>query len=333
MIRRALAAITVIASLVSTAAAQERVKVGTQRLIESGPLFLADARGYFKAEGLEVAMAAYAAPQLVVEGLAGGATDLALTEFTATAFNLAAQGKIKAIAAQAREKRDYEGHEIVASIPASERGMRKPENLANTVVGVTQMGTPSHYQFGQIARHKGFDFAGLTVKQMQTLDGLVHAVRTGAVDAAIVPAIYARELLVSNQARLIGWYSDLDEQQLGALFASAAMLKARRPVVEKFVRAYRRGIADYAAMLRLDRYKKRVSDDKSQAVAATIARYVYPGRAPAAAVPTVEVGALYIEPQAALDTADLGRQIDWYNPQGLVGSGVDAGKIIDSSFK
>ncbi|MDP2295784.1 MAG: ABC transporter substrate-binding protein [Pseudolabrys sp.] len=333
MIRRSLATLSVIAALLVPAAAQERVKVGTQRLIASGPLFLADARGYFKAEGLEVAMTAYAAPQLVVEGLAGGATDLALAEFTATAFNLAGQGKIKAIAAQAREKRSYEGNEIVASVPAAERGLRKPENLANTVVGVTQLGSPSHYQFGQIARHKGFDFAGLTVKQMQTLDGVVHAVRTGAVDAAIVPAIYARELMVSNQARLVGWYSDIDEQQLGALFASAAMLKTRRAVVEKFVRAYRRGIADYAAMLRLDRYNKRVTDEKSQAAAAAIARYVYPGRAPAAAVPTVEVGAFYIEPQAAFDVADIERQIAWYKAQGLVESGVDAGKVIDSSFK
>lgn len=333
MIRRPIVTLLFLAAMFAPAAAQERVKVGTQRLIESGPLFLADARGYFKAEGIEVAMTAYATSQLVVEGLAGGGTDLALAEFTVTAFNLAAQGRIKAIAAQAREKREYEGNLIVASVPASERGLRKPENLTNTVVGVTNLGAPSHYQFGQIARHKGFDFAGLTVKQMQTLDGVVHAVRTGAIDAAIVPAIYARELMVSNQARLVGWYSDIDEQQVGGLFASAEMLKTRRPVAEKFIRAYRRGIADYASMLRLDRYKKRVTDEKSQAAAATIARYVYPGRTPAAAVPTVEVGAFYIEPQAVIDTADIERQIAWYKAQGLIDAGVNAAKVIDSTFK
>src|SRR5215475_9664368 len=84
---------------------------------------------------------------------------------------------------------------------------------------------------------------------MQTIDAIARAVGTSQVDAAIMPAPYARELLASNQAKLIGWYSELDEQQLGALFVSRRMLETRRSVVEKFVRAYRRGAADYAAAL------------------------------------------------------------------------------------
>jgi len=321
------------AVLSPAAVAQERVTVGTQRLVTSGPLFLADARGYFKAEGLDLAMTAYGAPQTVIEALGAGATDFALTDLTAAAFNLAGQGRIKAIAAQAREKRNYEGSEIVASIAAAERGLRKPENLANTVVGVTHLGGPSHYQFGQVARLKGIKFTGMMVKQLQTVDALVAAVRSGGVDAAIVPAVQARELLVSNQARLVTWYSELDEAQTGALFASAAVLQSRRPAVEKFLRAYRRGVADYAAMLRIDRYGKRVSDERSHAVAATIARYVYPGRSPAAAATSVEIGALYIEPKAMFDTADIERQIAWYKSQGLVEANVEAGKVIDLSFQ
>lgn len=56
-----------------------------------------------------------------------------------------------------------------------------------------------------------------------------------------MPASYARELLASNQAKLVGWYSELDEIQFGALFASSKMIATRRAAIEKFVRAYRRG--------------------------------------------------------------------------------------------
>ena len=85
---------------------------------------------------------------------------------------------------------------------------------------------------------------------------------------------------VNNQAKLVGWYSDLDEQQLGALFVSRKMIETRRDVVEKFMRAYRRGAADYTtALLRKDRSNKRVSDTKSREAATVIARYVYPDRA------------------------------------------------------
>ena len=59
MIFRVLAPFLVIASLVSPAAAQERVVIGTQRLADNGALFLAAAAGYFKAEGIDLAMTAY----------------------------------------------------------------------------------------------------------------------------------------------------------------------------------------------------------------------------------------------------------------------------------
>jgi NitT/TauT family transport system substrate-binding protein len=161
---------------------------------------------------------------------------------------------------------------------------------------------------------------------------VARAVSTGKADAAILPILYARELMVSNQARLVGWYSELDEQQLGALFVSAAMLQTRRAAVEKFVRAYRRGTADYAAaLLRYDRFRKRISDAKSQAAAATIARYVYPGKSATAAA-TVEAGAYFIDAQARLDVADIERQVEWFKAQGLVEAGIDVRSVVDLSL-
>ena len=131
---RAAAIIAVMASLTVPASAQERVTVGTMRLTANGALFLAAAQGYFKAEGLDLAMTAYASDQAVAEALAGGATDFGLAGFSAAAFNFTGRGAIKAIAAQVREKRDYEGNEIVASNAAYMRGLRKPEDLANKSV-------------------------------------------------------------------------------------------------------------------------------------------------------------------------------------------------------
>jgi NitT/TauT family transport system substrate-binding protein len=333
MIRCALLSVTLIVALIVPASSQERVRVGTQRLISNGPLFLADARGYFRAEGLDVAMTSYPSSQQVVEALAAGATEFGLTDFTALAFNLAGQGKIKAIAAQAREKQDHEGNEIVASIAASEVGLRKVEHLANKRVAISQIDSSDHYQLSRIAQLKGFDLAGVKVKALQSLDAMARAVSTGEVDATILPTLYARELMVSNQARLVSWYSEFDEQQLGALFVSAATLQARRATVEKFVRAYRRGTADYAAsLLRSDRFRKRISDAKSQSAATTIARYVYPGKPVGSAAITVEAGAYFIDAQARLDVADLERQIAWYKSQGLVDPGVDARNVVDLSF-
>lgn len=247
MILRALSSIAVIATLTGPAAAQERVTVGTLRQASNGALFIAAAHGYFKAEGLDVEMTAYPAAQPVVEALAAGASDFGLADFSPAAFDLAGLGKIKAIAAQVREKRDYEGNQIVASNAAYAKGLRKPEDLAGKSFAISALGSSFHYQLGQIARIKRFDFASVTLKPMQSLDATAHAVATAEVDAAILPAHYARELLTANQAKLVGWYSELDEQQLGALFASAKVIETRRATAEKFLRAYARGAATVEA--------------------------------------------------------------------------------------
>ena len=328
-----LAAIFLFISNLSFAAyAQERVVIGTQRLSENGALFLAAAQGYFRAEGIDLAMTAYDSDKAIAEMLASGTMDFGLARFTPIALDAAGKGLIKAIAAQAREKRDYEGNQIIASSIGFQKGLRKFDNLADKTIAIDALGSAAHYQLLQIARIKHVDPAHITVKPLGTVDAIARAVGTDQVDAAIMPSLYARELLMANQAKFLGWYSELDEQQLGALFASKNMLETRRAVVEKFVQAYRRGAADYAeALLRKDRSSKRVSDFKSKEAATTIARYVYPDRGTEAAV-TVELGAYYIDPQARLDVADVARQIAWYKSQGLINQAVDARTVVDGRF-
>jgi NitT/TauT family transport system substrate-binding protein len=311
---------------------QERVVIGTQRLTDNGALFLAAAQGYFKAEGIDLAMTAYDSDQTVAEALAAGTTDFGLARFTAAAFNSAGKGLIKAVAAQVREKRYYEGMEVVASNIGFNKGLHKFEDIANKTVAISALGSVSRYQLEQIARIKGVDIRRITVKPMTTLDAVARAVGTNEVDAAIMPAAHARELLAANQAKLVGWYSELDEQQFGALLVSTNMIGTRRAVVEKFVRAYQRGVADYAAaLLRKDRNSKRTSDTKSHEAATTIARYVYPDRGEGGAA-AVESTAFFIEPQGKLDVADIERQIAWYKAQGLISQSVDARDAVDLSF-
>ena len=334
MIRRILASFSLIAVLVWPAAAQERVTIGTTRAVANSVLFLAEIQGYFKAEGLDVEMTAYASDEDVVEALAGGATDLGLASFTAKAFNLAGARKIAAIAAQVREKADYEGNDIVVSNAAFERGQRKLENLGNASFATQGLGTTLHYQIGQIARVKQFDIRNVTLKPQGSLDGIARAIASGSADAAILSGTEARALLAAGQARLIAWYSEVDETQLGALFISSKATEARRATMEKFVRAYRRAASDYAAVyLHNDRFGKRVTNARTRELSAKIARYVFPGRPLETAGATVEAGIYNMDRDARLDLADIARQVAWYKSQSLIANDVEARLIVDSSFK
>jgi NitT/TauT family transport system substrate-binding protein len=330
---RGLAALLIASTLAGQACAEERVTVGTTRAAANAALFVAAGSGYFRAEELNVDLRVYPDAQQVAAALATGALDFAATEFTAPLFKLAAGGSIKAVAALAQEKRDFEGGQIVASNGAYGRGLRKPENISGHSIAIGEFGTPPHYQIGQVARSKRFELKNVILKPMQSNDAIAAAVNAGQVDAAILPAQHARELLTASQAKLVGWISEFDEQQIGALVASSKMLQTRRPVAEKFVRAYQRGVADFSgALLRRDRYGKRIVDSRSNAMSAMIARYVFPSHTPARAAGVIEASVYFIEAQARLDAADIQRQADWYKAQGLLDTAVDARAFVDPSL-
>lgn len=321
-----------LAGLTGSAAAQERVTVGATRAASNGALFLAAGKGYFKEEGLDVELKFYTAQQ-AVSALATGEADLAAAEFTPAAFNFAGKGALKAIAAQAREFNGFEGNEIVASNAAYAKGLRKLEDLSGKTVGITQLGSVYHYQIAQIARLKRFDFKNVLLKTYPSLDALAAAVSKDQLDAAILPATLARDILTASQAKLVGWYSDVDQQQVGALFASAKMIAGRRASVEKFVRAYQRGAADFAAaLLRKDRYAKRVSDANSRSAALIVAKYIYPSESPDRAASLIEGTAYYTDPQGRFDVGDIYDQVAWFKSQGLIEAGTDARDILDLSF-
>ena len=336
MIRRVFAALILTAGLLAPATtsviALERVTVAAMRDGANGALFLAAARGYFKAEGIDLEMTAYASDKDVVTAVASGATDLGIARFTVEAFTFAGNGDIRAIAAQTREKEDYDGSELIASNAAYAKGLRKPEQLSGHSAAITALGSQAHYQFGRIAGKKGFDLEGITLKPQGTVDAVAQAIVKGEADAAILPGDVARAILTASQAKLIAWDSQIDEQQLGALFASAKTIANKRATAERFLHAYRHGTsAYYEALMRKDKYGKRIAKAESHEAAAQIARYFYPGKTVGGEM--VASDAYFIDPQARLDANDVARQVRWYQAQGLVEKEFDPRGVTDLSFQ
>jgi NitT/TauT family transport system substrate-binding protein len=333
MFQRALAILILVAAAVLPAAAQERLSVATTRAVENGPLFLALGRGYFQAEGLAVDLKFYASDQQAAAALGAGQADLGAMALTAQALALAGKGTIRAIAGQARETRGFEGYRIVASNAAYAGGLRAVQNLAGRSVTFAQFGGVGHAALGRITAARSLDFRSLLLKPQQTDAQAAQDVAAGHTDAAVLSPAGARDVLLSGQAKFVAFVSEIDASQTGALFASAKALAAHRGGIQKFVRAYVRGAADYAAaLLRRDRYHKRVTDAASQSAAALIARSVYPDHPASRAVPVVEQTAMAVDPQARLDAADIARQIAWFKTQTLVDAAADPRLAVEPGF-
>lgn len=285
--------------------------IGTQRLDDNGALFLAAAAGYFKAEGIDRTMTTYECGRMVAEALASGTTDFALTGFCG--LQLRRQGHDQGDRSANAGEAVLRGHRARRFQHRVQQGSADIRRYLGKTVAIEALGSISHCQLEQIARVKKVGMNRVTVKPMRTLDAIVHTIATEEIDAGIVPASYARDLLASNQAKLVGWYSELDEIQFGVLFASSKMIAIRQSR-NSYVRT------DAGSPTTRRRCCARTGiPSVPQTPSRTKRRQSLPGMFILIVEPAPRLQsrrAPIIDPQAQLDVADIDRQIAWHKAQG-----------------
>lgn len=307
----------------------QTVRIATLPFISSAPVFIAKERGYFAAEGLDAQIQTFDAAQAVALAVAGGDADFGLTAFTGAFFNLAGKGALKVIAAQSREEPGYDFVAYVASKRAYEAGLRAPRDLAGKSVAITTQGSSFHYDLGLLATKYGFDLAQVQLRPLQSIPNMMAALAGGQVDATLLPANNAHKLQAEGVGQIIGWVHEQTPWQLGALFSSTQHVKADRPLVARFVKAYQRGLADYAAaFLAKDAQGQRVFAEPAQALVPVLTRWVDPKPT----FETIKLSANYMDPQGRLLVQNVYDQVAWYQSQGLVDKTVQASELLDLSF-
>ncbi len=326
---RLLASVMAVCAVVSVRSAvghaADAVTVAALRFVSSGPIFIAKEKGYFAAEGLDVTLKFFDAAQPVAVAIASGDADFGATGFTAGLFNIAGKGAVKVIGAQFSEVKGFEGSALLVSRKAAEAGLTELGKLGGHSFGLTQTGSSFHYMIGRMAEAGGVDVSAIALKPLQSVGNVVGALKSGQIDSAILPSFIARPLLLSGEAKLLAWVGDVAPYQGGGLFASPKVVVERRGVIERFVRAYQKGIADYRAAF----IEKSAADGSAIEM---IHRYVYADQDAAAAAPKIREGALFIAADGRLDGRDVARQVEWYQEQGLVDKSVTAPAFLDFSF-
>ena len=318
---------TGLVAMATAAAAQapDKVNVGVLRFVSSGGLFLAVERGYFKEQGLDIELKFFEAAQPIAVAVVSKDIDFGVTAITAGAFNLAAKGGLKIVGAQAKEAKGFEGNAILASNAAHGKGLTAVDKLGGKTFAITQVGSSFHYQLGQLARIKGFDLKSVDMKPLQSLPNMMAALKSSQVDAMIIAPHLAKALVNAGDAKLLGWYSEFDEYQFGALFASNDMVGPKRAIAQRFVRGYQKGAKALADAF----FKKPADTAAADAAARDLAKYVFPGEEPQKAMPRVKAAVFYVDEAARLDVADIYRQVAWLKSQNLVDAAADPKTFLD----
>jgi NitT/TauT family transport system substrate-binding protein len=330
------------ASALRPAAAAEKVAVAVLPFVSSAPIFIASSRGFFAEEGLDVELRFFQAAQPVALAVASGDLDVGVTGLTAGFYNLAGRGALKIVAGQARVVPGDEFMAYVAGAAAWQQGLRSLGDLPGRSIGITQVGSTFHYMVGRLAEKRGFRLEQVRMVPLESVPNVIAALRGGRIDAALLPGHLARPLVEEGVARILGWAGDETPWQLGAVFVAPRTLARRQPVVDAFLRAYRRGAAVYDDVLGPASSARRAGAASSpsasapaapptpdaetlraaRALAEELRRYI------PAPVEEILHGAPVIDREGRLEIQDIREQVAWFQARGLVDRGVEVADLL-----
>jgi NitT/TauT family transport system substrate-binding protein len=164
------------------------------------PIRVAEAEGYFAAEGLAVTVRTTRAESGAAEALAQGQADVA-----ATTLEAILRFGLRATTNQApRLLFGLTAAPPVALLVAGPHAdaVRSIEDLSAMRVGVTTPGAPEHAWFGWLLARAGMSIAQVRVRSLGER-GLVAAIDSGEIHVALVPDPMASQLLSQGRAKLL----------------------------------------------------------------------------------------------------------------------------------
>jgi NitT/TauT family transport system substrate-binding protein len=303
----------------------EHLKIGALRLGQAGPVFIAQEKGYFAAESLDTEIILFDAAQPIAVAVASGDLAFGAAPLTAGLYSLGGQGALRIVAGMNRYFPGFHSVAVLASRHAFDSGLRSFKDIGGHSVAVTQIGSGYHYSLALIAEKYGVDLKNIRVLALQSMPNISSAITGNQAEAALLATTPATPLIDRSDAKLLGWVDDETPWQNGAVFVAAKTATERRDLVEKFLRAFRKGTRDYHDAFTGSDEKPKTGPNAAE-VAGFIAKYT------GEPIATAMKGDAYVDADARLDVKDVRHQIDWYIGQGMLKGPVNADVLIDKSY-
>ncbi|MBS7703246.1 ABC transporter substrate-binding protein [Chelatococcus asaccharovorans] len=325
-------AATAVLIAATAADAGEKIVIGTVNLPATGPLYIAQDKGYFAAQDLDVEVRFFESAQAIATAVVSGDIQFGATSLTAGFWSLADKGGLKVIAGMLADRKDYHaGNAFVVSNDAYAAGVTTPAKLGGKVFAVTTIGSSLHYGALRVAETLGVDPATIQIRPMQQWSAALAAVKTGKVDATQAAAATARGMEAAGEVKIIGWQGDYIPFQIAAIFTSAALIKKDRGLVERFIKGYAKGIDFYteAFLKGIESGAPQYGPETDEAIAIIHKRLL---KDDPDFANKIKASVTYYHPKGAMDVDNILSQVAFFKANDLVAKSIDPGKLIDGSF-
>jgi len=231
----------------SPSAAADQVRIGIARTMSDVGYYVADAKGFFRDEGIEVAMTPFNSAAQMMAPLGVGELDVGGGTVSAGFYNSIARGiATKIVADQSSMKPGYGYSSLMVRKDLVDSGRyRTLKDLKGMKVAIGAPGTGTASALNETLKMGGLKYSDVEVVYLGFPEHLPAFLNKG-IDAAISnEPTMTLEIEQGAAVRIVGNDVTYPDQQTAVVFYSERFAKSRRELAERFTRAYLRGVRLY----------------------------------------------------------------------------------------
>ena len=206
----------------------EKVTLGAYPLVSASLVYIAESRGYFVENGLDVSIKRYDTGILAAEALLAGKVDISTAaDFAFVGLNFK-NSNLRVLTSIAESN----NHFVIAR---RDHGVSQPSDLRGKRVGVSR-GTNAELFLGLFLA-----FNGLSLRDVEVVDltpsKIVDAISDGVIDACVMwdPWVYEIEGRLKSNA--VSWSAQTGLDYYNLLLSRTEWIETHRSAIERFLRA------------------------------------------------------------------------------------------------
>jgi NitT/TauT family transport system substrate-binding protein len=307
---------------------RKQIKVGALPTIGNAPVIIAQQRGYFESEGLEVELVSFASGAEIVAPLGTGQID-AGTSITPSAGLVNAVARnvpIKIVASNGTIKANRNIADIVVrkslqpgNDPIDLKSLNRPIRAAAAAEGLVP-----HAILLREAEKAGLSFSDVNMTYLPLPDinvAMTNAQLDIAASGEPLITIGVQQGIYSRWKRMADLYPDMPYSNV---VFGPNLLEKDRDAGERLIRGYLRGVRDYE-----DAFTKGKDRD------AIVGMLAEPLRTPAPLFQALQEqgGLAFIDPDGSVSVAPLAPMLDvWTRTNAVQQPGFDVSRLVEPSF-
>jgi NitT/TauT family transport system substrate-binding protein len=307
-------------------ASAQAITVGANSVTSDAPIYIADQKGFFREEGLDVKVQNFRSAADMVAPLGAGQIEAGAGSASAGLYNAVARGiRLKIVADKASSPPGYGGTKILVRRDHVESGRWKEiKDFKGMKFAMNAPGVSNTSTLNTLLKSVGLAYSDVSTVDMPLPDHVV-ALKNKSVDASASVEPAAAIAIKNGDAVLVKSDDEvLPNHQIAVLLYSEQFALNRPDAARKFMRAYVRAIRFYNGALKDGRLDGPNADEVIAILSEATrikSREIYKSITPTG-----------MNPDGHVNRDSLAYDYAFYKRQGLIKSDINLNEVIDMSF-